>query len=57
MQYYTVLEAKGLYTVAAALERLLADVTFFCPKKLLLCLGSKRAPLTDAKVSKGLKKL
>ena len=42
------------HTLAVVLEWLLADVTFFRPMKLLLCLGSKRAPLRVAKVSKRL---
>ena len=42
------------YTITVALEWFLADVTSFRPMKLLICLGSKRAPRSVAKVRKRL---
>ena len=47
-------EDFGGYTITVALEWFLADVTSFRPMKLLICLGSKRAPRSVAKVRKRL---
>ena len=54
LQTFRVDSGGVTHTVTVALEWFLAYVTSFCPMKLLLCFGSKRAPRSVAKVSKRL---